>query len=73
MAHKKEDKPVDIRNCSMCIHATDYHELNHKGEPFLCKCRFFKWSRFLYSANDVCMRFESKPEYVKQLKELKLI
>lgn len=69
----KKSDIVDVRTCSMCIHSTDYHERNNLGEPFLCKCQFFKWDRFLYKTTDVCFRFESRPEYVRMLTEKKLI
>lgn len=71
MAKKEEKK--DIRQCVMCVEAKDFHELNHKGEPFMCKCRFHKWSRFLYSTNDVCDHFHHLPQYTDQLREAGLL
>lgn len=37
-----------------CIYATDFHSLNYKGEPILCKCKFMEASILL---NDpACVR-----------------
>lgn len=44
--------------CRDCIHAKYFHEKNHKGEFFLCKCKFFKSSRFLNK--DYCNEFKEK-------------
>lgn len=46
--------------CRDCKYATDFHELNAKGEPFLCKCRFQKRSMFLNL--DYCVNFRNKRE-----------
>lgn len=34
--------------CYQCANAYDPHEIGYDGKPFLCKCPFHKWSRFLY-------------------------
>lgn len=51
-------EPVDNFFCRDCKHGYDYHERNYKGEFFLCKCPFFKSSRFLN--RDRCANFERK-------------
>lgn len=49
---------VQIKHtCRNCAHATDFHELNHKGEPFLCKCPFEEWSQFL-DLEKVCEHYK---------------
>lgn len=52
MRKKKSDKDEELILCRDCVHSYDYHELDYKHEPFLCKCPFFKWSRFL--KKDTC-------------------
>lgn len=56
MAKKKQ--PETQLHCRECKHSFDYHELNYKGEPFLCKCPFHKWSKFL--DRDWCKNFEKR-------------
>lgn len=56
---KKTVKKEEIRHyCRECKHSYDYHELDYKGEPFLCKCPFFQYSKFLN--RDCCSKFEKK-------------
>lgn len=55
MAKKKELPTLFCRDCK---HSYDYHEKNYKGEFFLCKCPFFKYSRFLNK--DYCNEFKRK-------------
>ena len=53
---KKKEKPT--KYCRDCRHATDYHCNNYQGVPFLCKCKYHQWSKFLnYS---YCEHFEDK-------------
>lgn len=33
--------------CQDCVYHYEPHEKNHKGEFFLAKCKFSKWSVFL--------------------------
>lgn len=54
----KKIKPAIQYTCKDCIHATDFHEKNWKGEFFLCKCPFFKWSKFLN--RDYCNNFKHR-------------
>lgn len=59
MANKK--KPIIQEreyHCRDCEHSFDYHEKNYMGEPFMCRCPFHKWSRFL--DKDFC------PEHFKK-------
>ena len=56
MAKKVKEKQTLF--CRDCKHSYDYHEKNHKGEFFLCKCPFFKYSRFLN--RDYCNEFKRK-------------
>lgn len=56
MAKKvKEQKTLFCRDCK---YSYGYHEKNYKGEFFLCKCPFFKFSRFLN--RDYCDEFKRK-------------
>lgn len=56
MAKKIKEKIV--YTCKDCRFATDFHEENYKGEFFLCKCKFFHYSRFLN--RDYCDNFQKK-------------
>lgn len=58
MAKIKTKAAGKVYHCRECKHSYDYHELNYKGEPFLCKCPFEKYSKFLDS--DYCKRFEKR-------------
>lgn len=49
---------VPLTNCRDCIHATDFHEKDYKGEFFLCKCKYSKRSRFL--ERDTCSNYIAK-------------
>lgn len=71
MASRKE-KVEDIRTCEMCLESHDYHEMGADKRPFLCKCKYHRWSRFLRSTSDVCIHFNPKPEYIPMLREKKL-
>lgn len=43
------DKGKAVRHfCYECENSYDWHEKDYKGEFFLCRCPFHKWSRFLY-------------------------
>nr|DAE56043.1 MAG TPA: hypothetical protein [Caudoviricetes sp.] len=44
--------------CALCVHSYDWHEKDYKGEFFLCRCPFHKWSKFLY--RDWCEHFQKK-------------
>lgn len=55
---KKNDVKKDIILCRDCINAYDYHELDYNHEPFLCRCPFFKWDRFLN--RDTCENSKRK-------------
>lgn len=57
MSRKKKDKK-EVIHCCDCENSYDYHELNYKGEPFLCRCPFFEWSRFLHI--DTCIHVKPK-------------
>lgn len=57
MAKKKQTSTQNY-HCRDCKHAFDFHELNWKGEPFLCKCPFHKYSKFL--DKDYCTNFKLK-------------
>lgn len=54
MRNKKEIKKQYF--CRDCAHATDFHDLNLKGSPILCKCQFFEWSKLLNW--DCCEHFK---------------
>ena len=56
MRRKKEDKTQHF--CRECAHATDFHSLNLKGEPILCKCPYSKWSKLLNW--DCCKHFKPR-------------
>lgn len=53
-------KPKERQNlfCRDCQYAHCFHEKDHRGEFFLCKCQFFKSSRFLN--RDYCDKFKMK-------------
>ena len=70
---KEKAERNDIRRCYMCRYAEDWHCNDNFGNPFMCRCRFFRWSRFLYSRGDVCKEFSPFPQYVPELKLRKLI
>lgn len=56
---KKTAKKETIRHyCRECKYSFDYHELDYKGEPFMCKCQFEKYSKFLN--HDCCDKFQMK-------------
>lgn len=56
---KKQIKTEDVKYfCRDCVYATDYHDKNHKGEYFMCKCKFQKRSMFLNRDN--CNNFKKK-------------
>lgn len=55
---KEETDITQNYHCRDCKHAFDFHELNWKGEPFLCKCPFHKYSKFL--DKDYCTNFKLK-------------
>lgn len=57
MAKKNRNEEID-GTCIDCVHSFDYHELNYKKEPFLCKCPFFTWDRFLNKDN--CNNFKKR-------------
>lgn len=46
-------------HCQDCALAYDYHEKDVNGEFFMCKCPFFKFSKFL--RHDICDNFKPKP------------
>lgn len=52
---KKKSLPSNA-HCRQCKHHYGDHERNNKGEFFLTKCPFFKWSRFL--DRDTCENFK---------------
>lgn len=55
----KESKLSDTKyHCRDCKHSYDWHEKDYKGEFFLCRCPFFKYSKFLNK--DHCEHFELK-------------
>lgn len=45
MAKKTVQK--EKNKCRDCTYARDFHEYNHKGEFFLCKCDFHARSMFV--------------------------
>lgn len=44
-----------VYHCRDCRRSYDWHELNYRGEPFMCRCPYHKWSRFLN--HDYCDKF----------------
>lgn len=34
-------------HCRDCVHATDFHDRNYRGEFFMCRCPFQARSMFL--------------------------
>lgn len=55
MAKNKTQQTLFCRDCS---YAYGFHEKNYKGDFFLCKCPYFKSSRFLNK--DYCENFKKK-------------
>lgn len=43
-------------HCEDCVHHYQEHEIGADGRFFLCKCPFFKWSKFL--RRDCCKDFK---------------
>lgn len=44
---KKKEREVQRYFCRDCKHAFGYHEKSIKGDYFMAKCPFRKWSVFL--------------------------
>lgn len=55
---RKQQKQQVQYHCEDCIHEYDRHEMGYDGKPFLCRCPFHKYSRFLKS--DYCSNFKKK-------------
>lgn len=53
-----KNKPQQTLFCRDCSYAYGFHEKNYKGDFFLCKCPYFKSSRFLNK--DYCENFKKK-------------
>ena len=47
-----------VHHCRDCQHSYDWHELNYRGEPFMCRCPYHQWSRFL--KHDYCDKFKKR-------------
>lgn len=45
MAKKQINK--NVHKHRDCAFARDFHDLNYKGEPILCKCDYFPYSMLL--------------------------
>lgn len=58
MARKAVVKNVNIYHCIDCAHSFDYHEKGADGKPFLCRCQFHQFSKFLKT--DYCNHFKKK-------------
>ena len=43
----KQTPPKQPQPCGWCENSSEPHELSCKGVPFLCKCKFEKWSQFI--------------------------
>lgn len=45
----KKEELVDIGPCRECANHYDEHELTaiEPREPFMCRCRYERWSQFL--------------------------
>ena len=46
-ARKQAAKTKPEHYCRDCANAYDFHEKNVKGVFFMCKCPYYKYSRFL--------------------------
>ena len=64
----KPTKPVKLERvrCCDCAHSYEPHELDYKGEPFLCHCRAkgewgAKFSVFLYKQQE-CKDYKPKAD-----------
>lgn len=55
---KKTKENPNNYHCRDCKYATDFHERDYKGEFFLCRCKFFQYSKFLN--RDWCSNFKHK-------------
>ncbi len=55
---KKQLKEKPKYHCRDCKHSYDPHEIGANGKPFMCRCRFSKFSKFL--DRDHCDKFEMK-------------
>lgn len=47
MARKKQISPAGPQPCGWCENSSNPHELSCSGVPFLCNCKFEKWSQFI--------------------------
>lgn len=65
MARISKKEKIDTRVvCKDCRHAYGYHELDYKGEPFMCHCRAkgeygAQYSEFIDVKHE-CSRFVKK-------------
>lgn len=57
VASKSKKAPITYR-CRDCKHSYECHEIGADGKPFLCRCPFHKWSKFLN--RDYCKEFKHK-------------
>lgn len=55
---KPKDNPHKY-HCEDCRNAHSFHEIGADGRPFLCKCPYFKFSKFLH--RDYCDNFQRRP------------
>lgn len=60
--NSKDKDNQEQLHCEDCELAYDYHEKDYKGEFFLCKCPYFKFSRFL--RRDSCDKLIPKKKKV---------
>lgn len=58
MAKKVQKQNTEKLFCRDCKHSYDYHEKGADGKPFLCRCPYFHYSKFLYMDN--CQNFEKR-------------
>lgn len=57
MAKKKTDKDPN-RVCGKCEHSYDPHEIGADGKPFLVRCPFEQFSRFM--SDPACIKFKER-------------
>lgn len=59
MARRKQHRETAQYACRHCRHSYDWHEKNWQGEPFLCRCPYYKAGKFSKFLDDPqCNLFE---------------
>lgn len=59
MAKRLQQRDKPAYTCRECRNSYDWHDKNWLGEPFLCRCKFYKEGKFsLFLSDPQCNNFE---------------